>query len=77
MMFFKKVMIWKKDHFLGINELFKKKNIYELSAKVISQKAVFFVIKLENIKKCFSDFKNFYKVMKNLSIIMRDNLDVN
>lgn len=77
MMFFKKVIIWKKDHFLGINELFKNRRCYELSAKVVSEKAKFFVINLKNIKKCFTDFKNFYKVMKNLSLVMRRNLEVN
>lgn len=57
-MYFKKVIVYKDNHFLGIKEIFENLDFYYYSARAKTN-MTYYYINLNNIKKCFSDFPKF------------------
>ena len=74
-MFFKKIMFYGENQFLGVKEFFEKKKNYFFSGKVVSKKAKLFFISKKDLEKCFFDFPEFEIFFKKQTTKIFQNLN--
>ena len=74
-MFFKKIMFYGENQFLGVKEFFEKKKNYLFTCQVISKKAKFYIISKKDLIKCLNDFPKFKLFFKNKNQLILQNLN--